>query len=77
MASSRGTQPEMLIYSIFPFVQDALIKHEEAGTTESKEYQDAMAVFYNRHLCRVDPWPADVLKSFEWMEKDHTVYYTM
>ena len=77
IASSRGTQLEMLIDSVFFFVQDALIKHEEAGTTESKEYQDAMAVFYNRHLCRVDPWPADVLKSFEWMEKDHTVYYTM
>ena len=67
----------MTLSSLSSFVQDALIKHEEAGTTESKEYQDAMAVFYNRHLCRVDPWPADVLKSFEWMEKDHTVYYTM
>ena len=31
-----------------------------------------MNVFYRRHLCRVDPWPADVLKSFKWMEKNHT-----
>ncbi|RPD67091.1 prolyl aminopeptidase-2 [Lentinus tigrinus ALCF2SS1-7] len=66
-----------LIPKLPPDVRDALIKHEEAGTTESKEYQDAMSVFYKRHLCRLDPWPAEVLQSFEWMEKDHTVYYTM
>lgn len=63
-------------YKCFNF-QDTLLKHEAAGTTDSKEYQDAMVVFYKRHLCRVDPWPAELLQSFEWMEKDHTVYSIM
>ena len=54
-----------------------MLKHEAAGTTESQEYQDAMIAFYKQHLCRVDPWPAELLQSFEWMEKDHTVYMTM
>lgn len=36
-----------------------------------------MEVFYKRHLCRLDPWPIELLQSFEWMEKDHTVYMTM
>lgn len=58
-------------------VQDAIIKHEKAGTTDSKEYQDAIAVFYAKHLCRVQPMPAAVVKTFEWLEKDPTVYHTM
>lgn len=57
--------------------QDAIIKHEKAETTDSQEYMDAVKVFYKRHLCRLDPWPIELLQSFEWMEKDHTVYMTM
>ncbi|KAI0722903.1 prolyl aminopeptidase-2 [Earliella scabrosa] len=66
-----------LIPKLQPETRDTLLKHEAAGTTESQEYQDAMIAFYKQHLCRVDPWPAELLQSFEWMEKDHTVYMTM
>ena len=41
-------------------VQDVLARHETAGTTSSKEYQDAAMVFYRRHLCRLDPWPPEM-----------------
>ncbi len=41
-------------------VQDLLAQHEAAGTTDSKEYQDAATVFYRRHLCRLDPWPPEM-----------------
>jgi proline iminopeptidase len=41
-------------------VQDVLARHEAAGTTDSKEYQDATMVFYRRHLSRVDPWPQEM-----------------
>lgn len=57
--------------------QDTIIQHEKAETTDSQEYKDAVEVFYKRHLCRLDPWPIELLQSFEWMEKDHTVYMTM
>lgn len=58
-------------------VQATLKKHEDAGTTDSKEYHDAMNVFYQKHLCRVNPFPEEVLKSFEAIEQDPTVYSTM
>ena len=41
-------------------IQDILARHEAAGTTDSKEYQDAATVFYRRHLCRLDPWPPEM-----------------
>ena len=60
-----------------PVVQDTLTKHEKDGTTDSKEYQDAMEVFYARHVCRLNPMPKDVTDTFAELAKDPTVYYTM
>ena len=53
------------------------MENEKAGTTESKEYHEAMTVFYKRHLCLLQPWPAELHRSFECIEKDPTVYLTM
>ena len=39
-----------------PEVNATLLRHEEAGTTDSAEYQEAMDVFYKRHVIRV-PMP--------------------
>ncbi len=58
-------------------VQQALLKHEAAGTTDSPEYQDAMMVFYRRHVCRADPWPDFVNRAFEKMAEYPEVYNTM
>ncbi|KII93933.1 hypothetical protein PLICRDRAFT_410069 [Plicaturopsis crispa FD-325 SS-3] len=58
-------------------VQDVLKKHEEVGTTDSKEYMEATTVFNARHLCRLDPFPSEVLEGDAWLEKDPTVYLTM
>lgn len=60
-----------------PDVQQALLKHEAAGTTDSTEYQQAMLVFYRRHLCRVDPWPDCVNRTLEKMTLYPEVYNTM
>ncbi|KAI0776049.1 prolyl aminopeptidase-2 [Trametes elegans] len=68
---------EELIPKLPPDVQDAIIKNEEAGTINSPEYQEAVQVFYKHYLCRCDPWPAELLQSFEWMDKDNTVYSIM
>ncbi|HZQ64996.1 MAG TPA: proline iminopeptidase-family hydrolase [Gaiellaceae bacterium] len=57
-------------------VQAALTEHEEAGTTDSPEYQRAMRVFYDRHVCRI-PWPDCVERSFAQIGADPTVYHTM
>jgi L-proline amide hydrolase len=60
-----------------PEVEATLKRHEEAGTTDDPEYEEACMVFYRRHLCRLDPWPQELLDGFAWIEKDPTVYHTM
>jgi len=60
-----------------PEVQDTLLHHEQEGTTDSEDYQDAMLVFYRRHVCRVDPWPECVDRAFEKLAQDPEVYNTM
>lgn len=58
-------------------VQATLLRHEEAGTTDSPEYEAAVQVFYARHVCRVQPFPSDVQASFDQLAADPTVYHTM
>ncbi|HWJ33556.1 MAG TPA: proline iminopeptidase-family hydrolase [Gaiellaceae bacterium] len=57
-------------------VQETLTRHEEAGTTDSPEYEAAVRVYYDRHLCRI-PWPECLERSFAQMAEDPTVYHTM
>ncbi len=59
-----------------PEVDETLRRHEAAGTTDTDEYEDAVRVFYDRHLCRV-PWPPEVSATFDALDEDPTVYHTM
>jgi proline iminopeptidase len=38
-------------------VRAVLDQHEAAGTFKSDEYETAVAEFFRRHFCRLDPWP--------------------
>ena len=58
-------------------VQDTLSRHEDAGTIDSAEYQQASMVFYARHVCRVQPMPPEVQRTFDAIAADPTVYHTM
>jgi len=58
-------------------IQDAFRKHEEEDTTTHEDYLKATQVYYEHFLCRVKPMPASLTASFEWLEKDPTVYMTM
>jgi L-proline amide hydrolase len=58
-------------------VQDALTRNETAGTVDSPEYKAASDVFYARHVCRVQPMPAEVQRTFDAVADDPTVYHTM
>ncbi|MDH2445234.1 proline iminopeptidase-family hydrolase [Amnibacterium sp. CER49] len=60
-----------------PRTRDALDRHEAAGTYDDPEYLAAVDVFYRRHVCRLDPWPADLIATLEQEEADPTVYFTM
>jgi proline-specific peptidase len=60
-----------------PEVQQTLLRHEAAGTVDSPEYQEAMQVFYDRHVCRVVPNPEYVQRSFASIAANPEVYHTM
>ncbi|MHB8695679.1 MAG: proline iminopeptidase-family hydrolase [Solirubrobacteraceae bacterium] len=63
--------------SLLPLeVQDTLTRHEVAETTDSEEYEQAVMVFYERHLCRI-PFPAGLQRTFAQLAEDPTVYHTM
>jgi L-proline amide hydrolase len=57
-------------------VEATLRRHEAAGTTDDPEYAAACDVFYHRYLCRLDDWPAEVVRSFALIDADPTVYHT-
>jgi L-proline amide hydrolase len=58
-------------------VQETLLKHEAAGTLNDPEYKRASRVFYDRHVCRITPWPEEVARTFAIMDEDSTVYEAM
>jgi L-proline amide hydrolase len=58
-------------------VQETLDRHEAAGTTDSPEYEQAVMVFYERHLCRITPFPDGLQRSFDQINAEPTVYHTM
>jgi L-proline amide hydrolase len=60
-----------------PEVQATLLRHEAAGTTDDPAYAAAVQVFYERHLCRMTPFPEEVQRTFAALEAEPTVYHTM
>ncbi|MCK9554432.1 proline iminopeptidase-family hydrolase [bacterium] len=49
----------------------AVIAESEAkGRYDSREYADAMMNFYRLHVCRLDPWPGCLNRTFEKMGAD-------
>jgi len=72
---TKGT--DALLSHLPASVRAAIREHEEAGTTDSASYQEAVGVFYRRHLCRVHPFPQPLLDSFARLAADSTVYHTM
>lgn len=56
-------------------MQEAMARHEKAGTTDSEEYQGATMAYYKRYVCRLDPWPKEVEESFASFNP--VVYQTM
>jgi proline-specific peptidase len=80
LASSTSSIPlwiaeaNRLRESLPPDIQEILLRHEAAGTTDDPEYQQVMMVFYQRHVIRVVPMPDHVQRA---MDQVGQVYYTM
>jgi proline-specific peptidase len=83
LASSPASIPQWVeetarLRSLLPAdVQETLTRHEEAGTTDDPEYEQACVVFYERHVCRATPWPDCVVRSFAFITEHGLVYRTM
>ncbi len=60
-----------------PEVEEVLRRHEAAGTTGSEEYQATMLAFYDRHVCRVRPYPEWLQRTFDELAANPEVYFTM
>ena len=56
-------------------VRRVIREHEAAGFTACPEYQSAILGFYRKHVCRLNPWPAGLERSFA--EAGYDVYNTM
>lgn len=58
-------------------VQETLTRLEKEEKTETKEYEAAVSVFYDRFVCRVKPWPEEFMQTLAQLKNDDTVYLTM
>ncbi len=58
-------------------VRETIERHEEAGTYDDPGYQTAVGEYYRRYLCRLDPWPDELVRTFDAIEADPTVYGTL
>ena len=54
-----------LIAGLPDTLQTVIERHENAGTTDDPEYQDAVMEYYKRYLSRSDPWSPDLESTFE------------
>ena len=53
-----------------------LIELGDRGEYDHPDYQEAVMVFYRRHLCRLDPWPDAMLQTAAELDGNQ-VYLTM
>jgi proline-specific peptidase len=58
-------------------MQDALALHKKEGASDSPAYKAAGLEWARRHLCRLDPWPPEMMDSIGLMEDDNTVALTL
>ncbi|QSZ67168.1 alpha/beta fold hydrolase [Methanofollis aquaemaris] len=50
--------------------RQAILRAEEAGVYDDPTYQEAMTAYYRRHVCRLDPWPECLMRTFERLNTD-------
>lgn len=66
---------KQLISQLPQDVQQTILTNEQQGTTDSKEYLNAVDIYYHHFVCRMRQWPSDLTYSFEHLNFD--IYKTM
>jgi proline iminopeptidase len=66
LAAARWGADQRANLAAFPDEMQKVVREAEStGDFDSPEYQDAMAAYYARHVCRTDPWPECLNRTFE------------
>ncbi len=67
---------EVLVSQLPAAAQAVIARHRAKGDYDSPEYQKVlMEEVYNRHVCRLDPWPEPVQRCFRLINEK--IYNTM
>lgn len=51
-------------------IKSVILKSEESGDYASQDYQDAMMVYYRKHLCILEEWPQCIMQTMEKLNVD-------
>ena len=63
---TRWTEDAKELLKALPDDTRAVIEHhEDESTTDAPEYQEAVMEFYRMYLSRSDPWPPELVATFE------------
>jgi proline iminopeptidase len=66
LSTSRWIQDQNdYIAELPPETRDIILECESSGDFNSSRYQEAMMTYYGKHVCRIDPWPECLNRSFE------------
>jgi proline-specific peptidase len=66
-APAWARDQRLWLAELAPELQIVIRDAEAAGTTDSAPYQQAMDVYYRKHVCRLDPWPPELEADFAQM----------
>lgn len=58
-------------------IRQTLEECDRRGDHDSPEFKEASAVFIKRYVCRLDPLPEPIRRTFKNLKDDPTVYSTM
>ncbi len=76
LSTSRWIEDQKNYLSEFPKdIQEIIQKSEDSADFSSPQYQDAMMTYYKLHLCRLEPWPDCLNRTFEKL--NYSVYEYM
>ncbi|MDA3944913.1 MAG: proline iminopeptidase-family hydrolase [Bacteroidetes bacterium] len=68
LSATRWIEDQRFWISQLPAAtRDTIEKYEALGEYGAESYQQAMDLFYRRHLCRLDPWPDLLMQTFDNM----------
>lgn len=72
-----GAGTRRLVERLPRAAREAIERGEREARRDTEAYKAAMKVFQMKHICKVDPWPRELVASFAATEEDPTVYATM